>query len=123
MTSVMGDANQIPKYIRNCNEMGIEVLPPCVNRSMKKFSVEDGKIRFGLLGVKNVGENAIDAIIKAREEKGLPHDVFTFIEQLDIAQINKKAVESLIKAGALNCLCEKKAALLSVYEGLSLIHI
>ncbi len=118
MTSVMGDANQIPKYIRNCNEMGIEVLPPCVNRSMKKFSVEDGKIRFGLLGVKNVGENAIDAIIKAREEKGLPHDIFTFIEQLDIAQINKKAVESLIKAGALSCLCENKAALLSVYEGL-----
>ena len=49
MTSVMGDANQIPKYIRNCSEMGIEVLPPCVNKSLKKFSVEDGKIRFGLM--------------------------------------------------------------------------
>lgn len=118
MTSVMGDANQIPKYIRNCNEMGIEVLPPCVNKSMKKFSVEDGKIRFGLMGVKNVGENAIDAIIKAREEKGMPRDIFTFIEQLDISQINKKAVESLIKAGACSCLSENKAALLSVYEGL-----
>lgn len=118
MTSVMGDANQIPKYIRNCNEMGIEVLPPCVNKSMKKFSVEDGKIRFGLMGVKNVGENAIDAIIKAREEKGTPRDIFTFIEQLDISQINKKAVESLIKAGACSCLSENKAALLSVYEGL-----
>ena len=118
MTSVMGDAGQTPKYIRNCNEMGIEVLPPCVNKSRKKFSVENGKIRFGLLGVKNVGENAIDAIISAREEKGIPKDIFTFIEQLDISQINKKAIESLIKAGALSCLSENKAALMSVYEGL-----
>lgn len=118
MTSVMGDANQIPKYIRNCNEMGIEVLPPCVNKSVKKFSVEDGKIRFGLMGVKNVGENVIEAIIKAREEKGLPRDIFSFIEQLDISLVNKKAVESLIKAGACSCLSENKAALLSVYEGL-----
>ena len=117
MTSVMGDAGQISKYIRNCADMGIEVLPPCVNKSRKKFSVEDGKIRFGLLGVKNVGENAIDAIIKAREEKGAPKDVYAFIQQLDVSQINKKAVESLIKAGACSCLCDNKAALLSVYEG------
>ena len=118
MTSVMGDVRQIPKYIRNCNEMGIEVLPPSVNKSMKKFSVEDGKIRFGLMGVKNVGENAIDAIIQAREEKGLPKDIFTFVEQLDISLVNKKAIESLIRSGACDCLSENKAALLSVYEGL-----
>lgn len=118
MTSVMGDANQTPKYIRNCNEMGIEVLPPCVSKSRKKFSVEDGKIRFGLLGVKNVGENAIDAIIRAREEKGIPKDIFTFIQQLDISQVNKKAIESLIKAGACSCLSDNKAAMLSVYDKL-----
>lgn len=118
MTSVMGDVRQIPKYIRNCNEMGIEVLPPSVNKSMKKFSVEGGKIRFGLMGVKNVGENAIDAIIQAREEKGLPKDIFTFVEQLDISLVNKKAIESLIRSGACDCLSENKAALLSVYEGL-----
>lgn len=118
MTSVMGDVNQIPKYIRNCTEMGIEVLPPCVNKSLKKFSVDDGKIRFGLLGVKNIGENAIDAIIKARNEKGIPTNIFSFIEQLDIGQINKKAIESLIKSGACDCLSPNRAALLSVYEGL-----
>lgn len=116
MTSVMGDAGQISKYIRNCTEMGIEVLPPCVNKSKKKFSVDNGKIRFGLLGVKNVGENAIDAIIKAREEKGEPKDIFTFIQQLDISQVNKKTLESLIKAGACSCLSDNKAALMSVYE-------
>ena len=75
MTSVMGDTAQIARYIRNCGDMGIEVLPPCVNKSMKKFSVENGKIHFGLLGVKNVGEGAIDAMIRARTEKGEPRDI------------------------------------------------
>lgn len=118
MTSVMGDAKSVAKYIRNCKEMGIEVLPPSINDSQKKFSVVDGKIRFGLLGVKNVGEGAIDAIIKAREEKGRPQDIFQFINNVEISEVNKKAVESLIKAGALDCLNQNRAAHLAVYEGL-----
>ena len=118
MTSVMGDAKMIARYIRNCSDMGIEVLPPSVNKSRKKFSVEDGKIRFGLLGVKNVGENVIEAILKAREEKGEPSDIFTFINNLDISQVNKRAIESLIKAGACDCLEGNRAAKLAVYETL-----
>ena len=118
MTSVMGDAKMIARYIRNCSEMGIEVLPPSVNKSRKKFSVEDGKIRFGLLGVKNVGENVIEAILKAREEKGEPSDIFTFINNLDISQVNKRAIESLIKAGACDCLEGNRAANLAVHESL-----
>ncbi|MBQ4649947.1 MAG: DNA polymerase III subunit alpha [Firmicutes bacterium] len=118
MTSVMGDAKQIARYIRNCADMGIKVLPPCVAASQKKFSVERGKIRFGLLGIKNVGEGAIDAIIASRKEKGVPKDIFSFISNVDISQVNKKAVESLIKAGACDCLSDNRAAMLSVYEGL-----
>jgi len=118
LSSVMGDSAQVARYIRNCSDMGIEVLPPCVNQSKKKFSVVDGKIRFGLLGIKNVGEGAIDAIIKAREEKGLPQDIFQFINNVDIAEVNKKAVESLIKAGAMDCFSENRAAHLTIYEGL-----
>ena len=118
MTSVMGDSDSIAKYMRNCTEMGIEVLPPDINESQKKFSVVDGKIRFGLLGVKNVGEGAIDAIIEARQTKGRPEDIFQFIENIDIHKVNKKAVESLIKAGALDCLNENRAAHLAVYESL-----
>ncbi|HML38480.1 MAG TPA: DNA polymerase III subunit alpha, partial [Bacillota bacterium] len=118
MTSVIGDATQIAKYIRNCQEMKIEVLPPDVNESGKKFTVKEGKIRFGLLGVKNVGEGVIDAIVKAREDKGLPKDIFQFINNVDIHEINKKAVESLIKAGALDCLNENRAQHLAVFEGL-----
>ena len=118
MTSVMGDSDSIAKYMRNCSEMGIEVLPPDINESGKKFTVRNGKIRFGLLGVKNLGEGAIDAIIDARENKGMPKDIFGFIENLDIHKVNKKAVESLIRAGALDRLNENRAAHLSVYEGL-----
>lgn len=118
MSSVMGDADSISKYMRNCNEMGIEVLPPDINESRKKFSVKDGKIRFGLLGVKNLGEGAIDAIIKARETKGEPDDIFKFIENIDIRSVNKKAVESLIRAGALDRLNKNRAAHLGIYESL-----
>ena len=118
MTSVMGDAKQIARYIRNCADMGITVLPPCVAASQKKFSVEKGKIRFGMLGIKNVGEGAIDAIIAARKEKGVSKDIFSFISNVDISQVNKKAVESLIKSGACDCLSKNRAAMLSVYEGL-----
>lgn len=118
MTSVMGDSASIAKYIRNCNEMGIEVLPPDVNESGKKFTVKDGKIRFGLLGVKNVGEGAIDAIVRARSEKGLPKDIFQLISNLDIHLVNKKAMESLIRAGALDSLDENRAAHMAVYERL-----
>lgn len=118
MTSVIGDSAQIAKYIRNCGEMKIEVLPPDINESSKKFTVRDGKIRFGLLGVKNVGEGVIDAIVGMREEKGIPRDIFQLIDNVDIHEINKKALESLIKAGALDCLNENRAQHLSVYEGL-----
>lgn len=118
MSSVMGDGPSISKYIRNCHEMGIEVLPPDINESNKKFTVVNGKIRFGLLGVKNVGEGAIDAIIDARNKKGFPKDIFAFIDNIDISRINKKAIESLIKAGAFDSLNENKAQHLAIYEDL-----
>ena len=118
MTSVMGDSDSVAKYIRNCSEMGIEVLPPDVNESQKKFSVVDGKIRFGLQAVKNVGEGAIDAIIAAREQKGVPKTLGQFISNLEISQVNKKAIESLIKAGATDCLEGNRAAHLAAYETL-----
>ncbi|MDO4396607.1 MAG: DNA polymerase III subunit alpha, partial [Clostridia bacterium] len=118
LTSVMGDAKSIAKYIRNCQDMGIQVLPPSVTESGKKFTVVDGKIRFGLLGVKNVGEGAIDAIIKARTEKEPPTDIFNFISGLEISEVNKKAIESLIKAGALDGFDTNRAAHLAIYEGL-----
>jgi DNA polymerase-3 subunit alpha len=118
MTSVMGDAPYIARYIRNCNDMGISVLPPDINKSGKKFTVDNGKIRFGLMGVKNVGEGIVDAIIKARKEKGLPLDIVTFIQQIDSGELNKKALESLIKAGAFDEMHDNRAQLIAMSEGL-----
>lgn len=117
MSSVMGDANQIALYIQNCKEMAIEVMPPDILKSAKKFVSVDGKISFGLLGVKNVGEGAVDAIIKVRENFEI-EDIFSFIQNIDIRDINKKAMESLIKAGALDGLKGNRAQLMAVYEGL-----
>lgn len=118
MTSVIGDSGQIAKYIRNCHELGIEVLPPSVLESRAKFTVKDGKIRFGLLAVKGVGEGPIKAIIKARETKGLPKDIFQFISDIEVKEINKKAIEGLIKAGAFDELNPNRAQYLAVHERL-----
>jgi DNA polymerase-3 subunit alpha len=126
MTSVMGDATSMANYIHNCREMGIEILPPDVNESSETFTVVydevDGrkvpKIRFGLLGVKNLGRGAIEAIIQAREEKGFPKDIFQFIDNLDIRRVNKKGIESLIKAGAMDSFDTNRAAHLVIHESL-----
>ena len=118
LSSVMGDVKKTAKYIRNIKDMGIEILPPSINESYKKYSVKDGKIRFGLLGIKNVGSNAIDEIIRAREENGKPKDLYMFISNLDTSIVNKKSIESLIKAGALDEITSNRAALLASYEGI-----
>lgn len=117
MGSVIGDANQISQYIQNCKEMGISMLPPDVLKSDRKFTVRDGEIRFGLLGVKNVGQGVVDAII-SMVNKNKPEDIFTFIQNIDIREINKKAVESLIKAGAFDSLHDNRAWLMGIYESL-----
>ena len=127
MTSVMGDAKATAAYIRNCRDMGIQVLPPDINESEMKFSVvyadddkdhKHGIIRYGLMGIKNLGEAPCREIIHARTEKGRPKDIFQFIENLDIHKVNKKAVEALIKSGAMDCLNPNRAAHMAVYETL-----
>lgn len=118
LTSVIGDGTAVAKYIRNCNEMNIEVLPPDINESDKKFSVKNGKIRYGLLGIKSVAENVIDAILEVRNEKGPFADIFQFINSQDITKINKKTIESLIKAGAFDSIEPNRAKYLAVYEDL-----
>ena len=118
ISSVMGDTNSVSLYIQECKRLGIEVLPPDINESYKKFTVVDGKIRFGLMAVKNVGENFVEVIIKAREEG--PFKSFTDfcerIENIDPSVMNKRAVESLIKCGAMNSLGGNRAQLLAIFE-------
>lgn len=118
MTSVMNDPHQIADYMKNCSEMGIEVLPPSVVKSKAKFTVEDGKIRFGLQAIKNVGEGVINEIVRVREEKGEPEDIFQLISSMNPREINRKAFESMIRAGAMDCFDKNRAAHLAVYDSL-----
>ena len=114
MSSVMGQPGHISAYIRNCSEMGIEVLPPSVLRSEEKFSVEGDRIRYGLAGIKNVGTGIVGAIIDARKDNPEPTDIYDFVDGLDAKELNRKAVESLIKAGALDEINPNRAVMIAV---------
>ncbi|MHB8469902.1 MAG: DNA polymerase III subunit alpha, partial [Gaiellaceae bacterium] len=103
ISSVMSTKDRVPFYVNACrDELGIEVLPPDVNTSMIDFAVVEGKIRFGLNAVKNVGESACRAIVRAREEGGAFASIWDFTERVDPQVVNKRALESLVKCGALD---------------------
>jgi DNA polymerase-3 subunit alpha len=101
ISSVMNTKDRVPFYVNACHELGIEVLPPDVNESQVDFSVVGGKIRFGLNAVKGVGELACRTIITAREEGGPFTSIWDFTERVDPSVVNKRALESLVKCGAL----------------------
>lgn len=115
MTSVMGSQSKLALYIQDCKEHGISLLPPSVNRSQMGFSVENGSIRYGLNAVKNVGRGIIDAIVSSRGERGFK-GFFDFCETVSASELNKKAVESLIKAGAFDDLGHYRSQLLAIFE-------
>jgi len=102
ISSVMNTKDKVPFYVNACEELGIEVLPPDVNTSMIDFAVVEGKIRFGLNAVKNVGESACRAIVRARDEGGPFASIWDFTERVDPQLVNKRALESLVKCGALD---------------------
>lgn len=121
ISSVMGNTSQVSLYIQECKRLNIEILAPDINYSYKKFNVEDGKIRFGLLAIKNVGSNLIETIIKAREADGKFTGFRDFLERIiaiDSQVINKRAIESLIKAGAFNSLNITRAGLILEYSSM-----
>src|SRR4051812_49057487 len=101
ISSVMSTKDRVPIYVNACHELGIEVLPPDVNESQIDFAVVGGKIRFGLNAVKGVGELACRTIIRAREEGGPFESLWDFTERVDPSAVNKRALESLVKCGAL----------------------
>src|SRR2546430_15870250 len=98
----MNAKDGVPFYVAACGEMGIEVLPPDVNSSECDFAVVEGRIRFGLNAVKNVGDAAARAIVHAREEGGPFVSLWDFTERVDPQAVNKRALESLVKCGALD---------------------
>jgi DNA polymerase-3 subunit alpha len=112
LTSETGNTPKVVKYINECREMNIRVLPPDVNASNYMFTptrdAEGDAVRFGLGAVKNVGQGAVEAIIRAREEVERFKSIFQFCEDADMSAINRRVIESLIKAGAMDGLVGKE---------------
>ncbi|HYC82295.1 MAG TPA: OB-fold nucleic acid binding domain-containing protein, partial [Solirubrobacterales bacterium] len=101
ISSVMSTKDKVPFFVNRCAEMGIDVLPPDVNSSDHSFVVTENAIRFGLDAVKNVGHSAVEAILRAREDKPIA-SIWDFCERVDSRAVNKRAIECLIKCGALD---------------------
>ena len=116
LTSVMDNANKVPVYIELAHRMGIKILPPDINASDIMFGVDKKDIRFGLAAVRNVGENAIKAIMAARRQDGPFTSLLDFCTRIDMTTVNKRVIESLIKCGAFDSLGAKRSQLLKVLE-------
>jgi len=116
LTSEMADTDKIVRYIDECRQMGITVLPPDVNESGSSFAVVGDQIRFGLVAIKNVGEAAIQSILATRRDKGPLRSVFDFCDRVDLRLVNKRVVESLIKCGAFDSLGKTRAQLMAVVD-------
>src|SRR4051812_25354534 len=114
ISSVMSTKDKVPFFVSRCEEMGIQVLPPDVNESGHDFLVVEGNIRFGLDAVKNVGFAAVEAIIEARDSGGPITSIWDFCERVDCSRVNKKAIESLVKCGALDSTGATRAGMLEV---------
>ncbi|HZR46331.1 MAG TPA: DNA polymerase III subunit alpha, partial [Candidatus Manganitrophaceae bacterium] len=116
LTSEMGNSDKVVKYITECRNMGIKILPPDVNESDKDFTVVSGGIRFGLAAIKNVGGAAVDSILAARKASGRFTSLFDFCSKIDLRKTNKRVIEGLIKCGAFDSTKAKRAALTDVLE-------
>ena len=118
MNSIMGISEKVAHYIGIAESLGIQVLPPDINESYSKFTVQGDKIRFGLAAVKNVGSNVVEGIVKARENKGKFESLVDFINKMEPSSLNKRAVECLIKAGAMDGFKVFRSKMLAVHEKL-----
>ncbi len=116
LTLEQNDVERVGFLIKECKRMGIEVLPPNVNESFRGFSVIPGKkqIRFGLLGIKHLGENTVEAILKERKERGKFQSLGDFLRRIRPENLNKKSLEALIKSGSLDCFEERNKLLFNL---------
>ena len=116
LNSFLGNLDKVPLYIEECRKMGIEILKPDINKSFTKFTVDNGKIRFGLGSIKNVGNNAVDFIVQNRTEHGEFKDFGDFCERMQQGSVNKKCIESLIKAGCFDEFEQTRSTLMASFE-------
>lgn len=116
MTSVIDNPSKVSEYIYACRQMNIKILPPDINKGEANFSVDGGDIRYGLAAIKSIGRPVIKAIVEDREELGLFQNLEDFITRLSARNIlNKRTIENLIKAGALDTLGGTRKQFMSIY--------
>ena len=118
MTSVLDSAGKVSGYIAECKELGIPTLPPDLNHSDDHFVVEGNAIRFGMGAVKNVGHGLIRSIVAKRNEGGPFKSLEDFLQRMEEGELNKRAVENLIKCGAMDCFGNHRSELLAVYDSM-----
>lgn len=118
LTSVIDNAGKVSEYILTCRQMGIEILPPDINEGESSFSVSDGSIRYGLSAIKGLGKPVIDAIVAEREEHGQFLTLKDFANRLSGKEVNKRTIESFIKAGAIDSLPGTRKQQMNVYAGI-----
>ena len=117
LTSVLDNSDKVAEYIAECKECGIALLPPDVNASYDRFTVEEGGIRFGLVAIKNIGRGFIQSLVRERKLNGKFTSFQDFCERMfDCSDMNKRAVENLIRSGAFDCLGARRSQLMAVYE-------
>ena len=118
LTSVLDSSEKVAAYINECREMGIALLPPDVNASRDTFTVEEGGIRFGLVAIKNIGRGFIRAALEERDRSGPFVSLYDFCSRVDSNDMNKRAVENLIRAGAFDSTGARRAQLMRAVEGI-----
>ncbi len=115
LTSVLDNSDKVAGYINECKECGIALLPPDINRSNDCFTVEEGGIRFGLVAIKNIGRGFIQAVMRQREERPF-RSLQDFCSRMMGSDMNKRAVENLIRSGAFDSTGARRSQLIQVYE-------
>ena len=118
LNSYLGNLDKIPIYIDECRRLNIEILKPDINHSITRFTVEDNKIRFGLGSIKNVGREVVERIVSERNTNGLFKSFTDFCERIQDEAVNKKCIESLIKAGAFDNFGQTRSTLLASFENI-----
>ncbi|MFH1732852.1 MAG: DNA polymerase III subunit alpha [Planctomycetota bacterium] len=116
LTCESGSIDSVVEYVKEARKMGIKVLPPCVNHSRSEFSVEEGKVRYGLSAIKGVGGKAAEAIAAARDEHGEFKNFYDFCDTVDLRAVNKQVIETLIKCGAFDATNAHRAQLAAVSD-------
>ncbi|MGN1165718.1 MAG: DNA polymerase III subunit alpha, partial [Lachnospiraceae bacterium] len=115
MTSVIDNPGKVAEYIYTCRHMGIDILPPDINKGVGTFSVDNGNIRYGLAAIKSIGRPVIESILAERKERGDFKNLKDFIERMSGKEINKRTIENFIKSGAFDSLKGTRKQLMIVY--------